>query len=136
MEILLIRLKKLLENTLIRRALKTIVWIVGLILCFSFNEWQGFSIDNEPYWSITGTTLFLTICIVIWVNHSLRLTILQTANENLLIQCTVLFSIPTAAMLIAKGLGLDMVYTAVIFYPISIFVTYKLSQFLVKKEGN
>ena len=136
MEILLIRLKKLLENTLIRRALKTIVWIVGLFLCFSFNEWQGFSIDNEPYWSITGTTLFLTICIVIWVNHSLRLTILQTANENLLIQCTVLFSIPTAAMLIAKGLGLDMVYTAVIFYPISIFVTYKLSQFLVKKEGN
>ena len=129
-------MKKLTDNTLIRRALKTVIWIAGLVLWFLFIEWQGFDIDNEPYWSITGTTLFLTICIVIWVNHSLRLTILQTANENLLIQCTVLFSIPTAAMLIAKGLGLDMVYTAVIFYPISIFVTYKLSQFLVKKEGN
>ena len=128
-------MKKLLENTLIRRALKTIVWIVGLFLCFSFNEWQGFSIDNEPYWSITGTTLFLTIFIIIWVIHSLRLTI-QAVDENLLIQCTVLFSIPTAAMLIAKGLGLDMVYTAAIFYPISIFVTWKLSQFLAKKEGN
>ena len=129
-------MKKLTDNTLIRRALKTVIWIAGLVLWFLFIEWQGFDIDNEPYWSITGTTLFLTICIVIWVNHSLRLTILQTANENLLIQCTVLFSIPTAAMLIAKGLGLDMVYTAAIFYPISIFVTYRLSQFLAKKEGN
>ena len=128
-------MKKLLENTLIRRALKTIVWIVGLALWFLFNKWQGFDMDNEPYWSITGTTLFLTIFIIIWVIHSLRLTI-QAVDENLLIQCTVLFSIPTAAMLIAKGLGLDMVYTAAIFYPISIFVTWKLSQFLAKKEGN
>ena len=128
-------MKKLTDNTLIRRALKTAIWIVGLVLWFLFNEWQGFDMDNEPYWSITGTTLFLTIFIIIWVIHSLRLTI-QAVDENLLIQCTVLFSIPTAAMLIAKGLGLDMVYTAAIFYPISIFVTWKLSQFLAKKEGN
>ena len=128
-------MKKLTDNTLIRRTLKTVIWIVGLELWFLFNKWQGFDMDNEPYWSITGTTLFLTIFIIIWVIHSLRLTI-QAVDENLLIQCTVLFSIPTAAMLIAKGLGLDMVYTAAIFYPISIFVTYRLSQFLAKKEGN
>ena len=129
-------MKKLLENTLIRRALKTIVWIVGLFLCFSFNEWQGFSIDNEPYWSITGTTLMLTICIVLWVNE--RLTIQPDYEEDkyFLIKGIVLFSIPTAAMLISNGLGLDMVYTALIFYPISFFVTWKLSQFLAKKEGN
>ena len=129
-------MKKLLENTLIRRALKTIVWIVGLFLCFSFNEWQGFSIDNEPYWSITGTTLMLTICIVLWVNQ--RLTIKPDYEEDkyFLTKGIVLFSIPTAAMLISNGLGLDMVYTALIFYPISFFVTWKLSQFLAKKEGN
>ena len=129
-------MKKLTDNTLIRRALKTVIWIVGLVLCFSFNEWQGFSIDNEPYWSITGTTLMLTICIVLWVNQ--RLTIKPDYEEDkyFLTKGIVLFSIPTAAMLISNGLGLDMVYTALIFYPISFFVTWKLSQFLAKKEGN
>jgi hypothetical protein len=129
-------MKKLLENTLIRRALKTVIWIIGLVLCLSFNEWQGFSIDNEPYWSITGTTLMLTICIVLWVNQ--RLTIKPDYEEDkyFLTKGIVLFSIPTAAMLISNGLGLDMVYTALIFYPISFFVTWKLSQFLAKKEGN
>ena len=78
----------------------------------------------------------LTICIVLWVNQ--RLTIKPDYEEDkyFLTKGIVLFSIPTAAMLISNELGLDMVYTALIFYPISFFVTWKLSQFLAKKEGN
>jgi uncharacterized membrane protein YqaE (UPF0057 family) len=90
---------------------------------------------KEETWLFMGIT-GLVVSVVVWVNQRLSIRPVDSKDKNLVIQCIVFFLIPTVGMLLAKGYSINVNLSMLIFYPISIFVTYRLSQFLAKKEGN
>jgi len=123
--------KKLSENILIERALKSIVWIFGFILWGLSIEF--FEVDSEI--TVFSMGFFgLIISVVIWINQILYPRNVLRENKNLVIQCFVFFLIPTVGMVLALNYSININLAFLILYPISIFVTYKLSELLAKKD--
>ena len=121
-------MKTISKNVFIERILKILVWIFGIIIFILAID----NLDSEDSDFLLMSILGLILSSIVRINQTLSISKADTKDKNLFTQCIVFFLIPTVAMLLAKAYFISMFLTILISYPISIFVTYKLSEVLAK----